>query len=201
MNEKKRKLTVRWMVTVAMLSAVAEVLMQLRIVVPFLPSFYKIDFSELPIMICAFALGPVAGAVSELIKILLNFLINGTDSIGVGELANFLVGCSFVLPASIIYTRHKTKKNAIIGLGVGTAVCIAAGAILNAYVLLPAYAAAFGGMDNIIGAGTKVNKGISSLGTFILLATVPLNLIKCLVSGVLSVLLYKPLSRYIKGEN
>ncbi len=187
------------MVTGAMLAAIAAVLMFLDFPLPFLPSFYKIDFSELPVILGAFTMGPVAGVIIEAFKILVKFLIKGTSTAGIGELANFLVGISYVLPASVFYLVKKTKKQAIFGLIVGSITCIIAGCLLNIYVLLPAYATAFGGMENIIGAGTKVNKNITSLGSFILLATAPLNLIKSAIVSVITVFVYKPLSRFMKN--
>ena len=187
------------MVTGAMLAAIAAVLMFLDFPLPFLPSFYKIDFSELPVILGAFTMGPVAGVIIEAFKILVKFLIKGTTTGGIGEMANFLVGISYVLPASVIYLVHKTKKQAIIGLIVGSVCCIITGCLLNAYVLLPLYAKAFGGMENIIGAGTKVNKSITGMGSFILLATAPLNLIKATVVSIVTVLVYKPLSRFMKN--
>ena len=187
------------MVTGAMLAAIAAVLMFLDFPLPFLPSFYKIDFSELPVILGAFTMGPVAGVIIEAFKILVKFLIKGTTTGGIGELANFLLGISYVLPASVIYLAHKTKKQAIIGLIVGSVCCIITGCLLNAYVLLPLYAKAFGGMENIIGAGTKVNKSITGMGSFILLATAPLNLIKATVVSIVTVLVYKPLSRFMKN--
>src|SRR5574344_812846 len=111
---------VRTMVQIAMLSAVATVLMLVEFPLPFIaPSFYELDFSEVPVLIGAFAMGPLAGAIIELIKILLNFVLNGTMTAGVGELANFLMGCAFVVPAGIIYKKSKTKKNAVIGMVTG----------------------------------------------------------------------------------
>ncbi len=196
---KKFFSSTRMMVTGAMLAAIAAVLMFLDFPLPFLPSFYKIDFSELPVILGAFTMGPVAGVIIEAFKILVKFLIKGTSTAGIGELANFLVGISYVLPASVFYLVKKTKKQAIFGLIVGSITCIIAGCLLNIYVLLPAYATAFGGMENIIGAGTKVNKNITSLGSFILLATAPLNLIKSAIVSVITVFVYKPLSRFMKN--
>ncbi|MCR5584472.1 MAG: ECF transporter S component [Lachnospiraceae bacterium] len=196
---KKFFSSTRMMVTGAMLAAIAAVLMFLDFPVPFLPSFYKIDFSELPVILGAFTMGPVAGVIIEAFKILVKFLIKGTSTAGIGELANFLVGVSYVLPASIFYFIKKTKKQAIIGLIIGSVTCILVGCFLNAYVLLPAYAKAFGGMENIIGAGTKVNKSITGLGSFILLATAPLNLIKSVIVSVVTIFVYKPLSRFMKN--
>ena len=126
----------RYMVQVAMLGAAAVVLMFFDIPLPFAPSFYKIDLSEVPVLIGAFAMGPLAGAAIELIKILLNLVMKGSTTAGVGEVANFLIGCAYVMPAAWIYKTQKTKKNAMIGMAVGTVFLAAAGGLLNAFVLL-----------------------------------------------------------------
>ena len=160
---------------------------------PFAPSFYKIDLSEVPVLIGAFAMGPLAGAAIELIKILLNLVMKGSTTAGVGEVANFLIGCAYVMPAAWIYKTQKTKKNAMIGMAVG--------GLLNAFVLLPAYAAAFGmPMDALVGMGSAVNKAITSLPTFVLFAVVPFNIIKGVVVSLVTMLLYKHISRLLKGE-
>ena len=184
----------RYMVQVAMLGAAAVVLMFFDIPLPFAPSFYKIDLSEGPVLIGAFAMGPLAGAAIELIKILLNLVMKGSTTAGVGEVANFLIGCAYVMPAAWIYKTQKTKKNAMIGMAVGTV-------FLNAFVLLPAYAAAFGmPMDALVGMGSAVNKAITSLPTFVLFAVVPFNIIKGVVVSLVTMLLYKHISRLLKGE-
>lgn len=110
----------RILAQIGMLGAISVVLMLFEIPLPFAPAFYEIDFSEVPVLVGCFAMGPVAGAAIELIKILLNFAINGTITAGVGELANFLLGCSFVVPAGIIYRKMHTRKGAIIGMATGT---------------------------------------------------------------------------------
>lgn len=191
----------RYMVQVAMLAAAATVLMFFDIPLPFAPSFYKIDLSEVPVLIGAFAMGPFAGAAIELIKVLLNMVMKGTTTAGVGELANFLIGCAFVMPAAWIYKVQKTKKNAIIGMTVGTIFMAAVGGLLNAFVLLPAYAAAFGmPMDALVGMGTAVNKAITSLPTFVLFSVVPFNILKGAIVSFVTMLLYKHISRLLKGE-
>ena len=112
-----------WLVRVAMLSAVATILMLFEFPLPFIaPPFYEIDLSEVPVFIGAFAMGPLAGVVIEGVKILLNLIINGTVTAGVGEAANFVMGVVFVLPAALIYKRKKTKSNAVLGLVIGTVV-------------------------------------------------------------------------------
>lgn len=100
---------VRRMAQMGMLAAISVVLMLFEIPLPFAPAFYEIDFSEVPVMVGCFTMGPVAGAVIELLKILLNLAINGTDTAGVGEFANFLIGCSLVVPAAVIYKKKEPR--------------------------------------------------------------------------------------------
>ena len=204
-NQNKKKtgstFSIRSLTMIGVLSAIAVVLMLFDIPLGFLPSFYKIDFSEVPVMIGSFALGPVAGVMIEFIKILLNLLINGTDTAGIGELANFFIGCSIVVPASIIYSRKKTKKGAVLGLVIGTLLLTIVGSLLNAYILLPAYGAAFHmPIDRLIAMGTAINPSINSMSTFILLAVVPFNLLKGVLVSIITILLYKKLSPIIKGN-
>lgn len=191
----------RYMVQVAMLAAIATVLMLFDFPLPFAPSFYQIDLSELPVLIGAFAMGPAAGALIELVKVLLNLVLNGSDTAFVGEFANLLIGCSLVVPAGLIYQRKKTRTSAIIGMISGTVLMAAVGGFLNAYLLLPAYAAAFGmPIDSLVGMGSAVNAAITNLPTFCLFAVVPFNLVKGVVVSVITLLLYKHISRILKGE-
>lgn len=191
----------RNMVSIAMLAAVAVVLMLFEFPLPFLPPFYKIDASELPVIIGAFAMGPWAGMLIELIKILLNLLIDGSTTACVGEFANFLIGCSFAMPASVMYYSKKSKKNAVLGLVIGTVTCAVVGCLLNAYLLLPAYSKAFKmDIEALIAMGTAANKAIDSMFTFVLFATAPLNILKCSLVSVITMLIYKPISRILKGE-
>jgi len=192
----------RRMVVIAMLAAVAVILMLFEMPLPFLPPFYKIDASELPVIIGAFTLGPVAGVIIEFLKVLLNLFMDGTTTAFVGEFANFLIGCAFVVPASIVYYFKKTRKNAMVGLLLGTVCCAICGCLLNAYLLLPAYSQAFHmDIEALIAMGTAVNGAIDSMFTFVVFATAPLNLIKCTVVSVLTMLIYKPISRILKGEH
>lgn len=189
------------MVQIAMLSAVAIILMLFDFPLPFAPSFYKLDFSELPVIVGAFAIGPMAGVLIEVIKILLNFLVNGSTTAGVGEVANFIIGCAYVIPASIIYHRNKTKKSAVVGLVFGTLLMTAVSCLINAYVLLPAYAAAFHWeISALIELGTVVNPAISGLWSFILLAVAPFNLVKGTLVSVITLLIYKKISVILKGN-
>lgn len=198
---KKRKLTTREITTVGMLGAIATVLMLFEIPLPFAPSFYEIDFSEVPVLVGCFALGPVAGVLVELIKIILNFAINGTVTAGVGEVANFLIGISFCVPAAVIYSKKKAKKSAMIGLIVGTVVMAIFGCFINAYVLLPTYAKAFQiPIDGLIAMGTAVNAGINSLMTFVVFAVLPFNLLKGILDSIIVLLIYKKISPILKKQ-
>ena len=195
------RLKVRRMTLIALLSAIAFVLNMFSVPLGFLPSFYKIDLSELPVLVGAFTLGPVAGVTSEFVKIILNILIGGTTTAFVGEFANFLIGCAFIVPASILYYAKKTKKNAIVGIVLGTAVCIVSGCLLNAFVLLPAYAKAFHmDISGLVAMGTEKNKWISSLTSFAVLAVAPFNFIKCGAVGTITMLVYKKISHLLKDD-
>ena len=177
---------------VAMFSALGGVLMLLEIPLFFAPGFYKIDLSELPVLMSAFYLGPVAGVITELLKVLLKLLLKGTSTAFVGDFANFVVGCTFILPAAVIYHHNKTRRSAIIGMAVGTLCMTVFGSLFNALYLIPKFAELFHlPIDQIVAMGTAVNKGITSVPTLVLFAVVPFNLIKGIVDSALTYLLYK----------
>jgi len=195
----KKRLNVRYMVQIGMLGGVATLLMLFEIPLWFAPSFYEIDLSEVAVLVGAFAMGPLAGIMIETIKILLNFILNGTATAGIGEFANLLLGISLVVPAGILYRRKKTKKGAAAGLLVGTLTMTLIGSLVNAFVLLPVYATAFGmPMEALVGMGTAVNPAITGLGTFVLFAVVPFNILKGIVVSIVTLLIYKKLSPILK---
>lgn len=184
---------------IGVFAAVAAVLMYLEFPLPFAPSFYEIDFSEVPVLICSFSLGPVAGVVCELVKVILKLLLKGTSTAFVGDFANFVVGCSFILPATIIYHRFKTKKGALAGMAIGTGVMTVFGSLFNAVYLLPAFSALYGlPLEVLVGMGTKVNSAINSVSTLVLFAVVPFNLVKGVLVSVITFLLYKRIERLLK---
>lgn len=200
-NTRANYRSTKVMVQIAMLSAIAIILMLFEFPLPFAPSFYKLDLSELPVIVGAFAIGPVAGIFIEAIKVLLNLLINGTTTAGVGELANFIIGCAFVLPAAAIYHQNKSRKHAVAGLICGTLLMTVVGCFINAYVLLPAYAAAFHWeISALIELGTAVNPAINSLWSFVLLAVAPFNLVKGILVSAVTLLIYKKISIILKGR-
>ena len=198
-TSSKQTIGTREITTIGMLGAIATVLMLFEIPLPFAPSFYKIDLSEVPVLIGCFAMGPLAGAFIELVKIILNFVINGTMTAGVGELANFCLGCSFCVPAGIIYRKQTTKKGAVAGLISGTLIMTLLGCFINAYIMLPAYAKAFSWpLETIIAMGSEVNAHITDLFTFVMFAVVPFNLLKGILTAVIVLLVYKKISPIIK---
>ena len=183
-------------------SALAAVLHMLDFPLVFLaPEFYKLDFSELPVMLCGFFLGPSAAVACEGIKILLKLLLKGTSTAFVGDFANFAVGCSLVLPAVIIYHIRKSRKSALIGLVVGSVVLTVFGTAFNAIYLLPKFAQLYGmPLDMIIGMGSKINASIHNVTTFVILCVAPINVIKGAMISVLTLLLYKRVARPLFGK-
>lgn len=184
---------------IGMLGAIAVVLMLFEVPLPFAPTFYKIDLSEVPVLIGSFAMGPMAGAFIELVKILLNFLINGTDTAGVGELANYFIGISMCVPAALVYQKLHSKKGAIIGSAVGTVTMTIFGCFINAYIMLPAYASAFQmPLDKLIAMGAALNGNITNLFTFVVFAVAPFNLVKGVAVSVIVLLVYKKIRPILK---
>ena len=139
---------------------------------------------------------------AELVKVLVKLLLKGTTTAFVGDFANFAVGCSFILPASLVYHAKPGKKSALIGLVVGTLCMTVFGSAFNAVYLLPKFAALYGmPLEAIIGMGTKVNAHITSVSTLVLFAVVPFNLLKGAVVSLLTFLLYKRISPLLhKGD-
>ena len=150
-------------------------------------------------MIAGFAFGPVAGVLVEFIKELVKLVIKGTSTAFVGDLANFLIGCMLVLPASIIYQFKKSRKTAVIGCVAGTLVMTVFGTWFNAVYLLPAFSKLFGlPLDTILGMGSAINPAVKDLTSFVVLMVAPINIIKGVGISVLTMLIYKKVSPIIK---
>ncbi len=186
---------------IAVCSAIAAVLHMLDFPLLFIaPEFYKLDFSELPVMLCGFYLGPSAAVACEGVKILLKLLLKGTSTAFVGDFANFVVGCSLVFPATAIYHIKKTRSSAIVGSVIGTLVLTVFGSAFNGIYLLPKFSQLFNlPLDSIIAMGNAIHSGIHSLSTFVFLAVAPLNLIKGVTISLLTLLLYKRVARPLFG--
>ena len=174
-------------------SAIAAVLHMLDFSLLFLaPGFYKLDFSEVPVLLAGFYLGPSATVACEGIKILLKLLLKGTSTAFVGDFANFVVGCCFVLPAVVIYHMRKTKTSAIVGLVIGTLCMMVFGSAFNAVYLLPKFSELFHmPLDSIIAMGSDIHPAISGVSSFVFWCVAPLNLVKGAMVSLLTMLLYK----------
>lgn len=191
----------RKMAVIGMFSAIALILHLFDFPLPFAPGFYRLDFSELPVLIGAFAYGPAAGVMMEFLKILLKLCIKGTSTAFVGDLANFVVGCSFVLPASVIYTFRKNKRSAIAACIIGTLVLTVFGTAFNAVYLLPAFSKLYGmPLESILEMGAAVNPMVEegSIVSFVAACVAPMNLLKGSSVSIVTLLVYKPLSPIIK---
>lgn len=189
----RTRIRVRALTVTAMLSAIAFVLMFLDFSVPLMPAFVKMDVSELPALLAAFALGPVYGVVVCLVKNLIHLMI--TSTAGAGELCNFLLGASFVLPAGLIYKFLKSRKGAIVGSLVGAVVMALISIPVNYFITFPAYIVAYGmPLDAIIGMYQAIRPGVNGLLECLVTFNAPFTFFKGLVDVVLCFLIYKPLS-------
>ena len=190
MQSKSKRLTTRQLTTIAILAAISAVLFMVEIPVVL---FYKLDFSNLPVLLGAFAMGPGPATLILLIKSLLGLL--HTSSQGVGELADFLMGFAMILPAGLIYQRHKTRKGALIGLIVGTLAATVAGVLSNLWLMIPFYGAVYGmPVEQNVSMGQALIPAIQDEWGFVLLITGPFNLVKWILISVVTLLVYKPLS-------
>ena len=187
-NTQKPMFTVGVMTRVAILAAIASVLFLIEIPVV---AFYKLDLSNVPVLLGTFSMGTVPGLIILALKSLIGLL--HSSSAGIGEMADFIMGAALVIPASLIYHRNKTRKTAVIGMIAGTLCAAVAGVLVNKFVMLPFYMGAFHmDMDAIV-ASAKVG-GIDSEWKLLLLITGPFNLLKGAVLSAVTFLIYKPLS-------
>ena len=181
---------VRYLTKIGMLSAIAVILMFFEVPVPMMPSFLKLDASELPAIVGAFVLGPMAGVAIELIKNVLH--TSNTHTMGIGEMANFLVGVSFVVPAGYLYKKYSSHIGAVVALSVGTFTMMVSAAVLNYFVLIPLYQFVLHfPLEQMIALGTVANPHIVDLASFITMAIAPFNIIKGLIISIFTMLIYK----------
>ena len=192
--------SIKTLAKIAIMAAIAVVIMLVSFPLPSIaPSFYKLDFSEVAVLIGSFALGPVAGIAIEALKILLNLVFNGTNTAFIGEFANFLMGCALVVPAGVIYQKNRTRKGAITGIIVGIVCMVIAGDLLNYFLLIPAYVSiAHFPLEAIIAAGTKIFPFINSTLSLVLVCVTLFNLVKGVLVGTITALVYKRVSPLLK---
>ncbi|MBO5501341.1 MAG: ECF transporter S component [Clostridia bacterium] len=191
----KKRMSTHNLATMAILAAIAAVLFMLEIVVfPAVP-FYKLDFSNLPVLLGAFAMGPFEGVLILAIKAILGLL--HTTSGGVGELADFIVGTAMVVPAGLIYHRNKSRFGALTGMLVGTICAVLAAILANYFIMFPAFGIT---EEALVGMGSKMFAGVTNTWTFVFYITALFNLIKFVAISVVGYLIYKPLSPILHGR-
>ena len=195
----KKRTNTRKLTSVAMLSAVSTVLMFFSFNVPLMPSFIKMDLSELPALIAAFTFGPISGVTVCFIKNLVNVFFTTTG--GVGEISNFLLGAMFVAPAGFIYQKMKTKKGAMIASVVGAATMAGLSVFTNYYVVYPVYSNLMAPMEAILGAYRAINPNVETLMDALLWFNMPYTFIKGMLSVVITMFIYKPLAPILRGKN
>ena len=195
-SRTERKIMIRRIAACAILTAMAVLLMYLEVPLPFMPVFLKFDFSELPVLIGSFALGPVWGIVIELLKNLIHLPV--TQTMGIGELSNFIAGTIYVGTAGIIYRKFLTKKGAAISMVIATLALAIVAIPVNAFITLPLYGSMMGfPLEAIIGMSASANPLVKDKMSLLLAVFVPFNLFKGIVVGLITFFVYKPISRLI----
>lgn len=188
---------VRMLTMTAVLSAIAFVLAFFEFPVPLSPAFARMDLSDLPALIGAFAYGPVSGVLIELVKNALQLLTSSTG--GIGELANFIMGSSFVVAAGLIYKHHKTKKTAILGCLIASVIMGVVATVVNYFTLLPVFEA-FMPLDQLIASFGEFMPFIKTKLDVVLFNAFPFNLLKGIGISIVTMLLYKRLTPILKGR-
>lgn len=197
MSNLSNQLTTRKLTSIAMLSAASYVLYLFGFKIPVVPSFLTMDFSELPAVIASLSMGPMAGVLVCLIKNLFHLLVSHT--MWVGELSNFILGVAFCVPAGLIYQYKKTKVNAIVALSCGAIIMALVSIPSNYFIIYPLYDKIAFPMEAIIAAYTAINPKVTTLLPALILFNVPFTFVKAMVSVIVTIFIYKPLSRMIKG--
>ena len=195
---KKDLLSTRNMVRIASLSVISLVLTFFKISTWFAPPFLKLDISDLPSLVGSFAMGPVAGILVQLLKNLLNIMVEGSMTGGIGELSNFIVGSVFVFTAGKIYHRNKNFNNAIKGLVIGVLVMTIFATLSNYFVVFPLYSKLMP-LDKIIEMGSALNKYVVDYKSLIFFAVIPFNLLKGTITSIVTLLVYKRISPLLQG--
>ena len=178
---------------IAIFTAIATVVSLLNLPMPFLPSFYKLNLSNAIVLIGGFSLGTLEGVIIILLRMVLSFLLKGTSTFFIGDVANCILSIFFVLPSFIIYKKNRTLKGAIIGMIFGIFSLLFFSVILNYFVLIPLY-------SNVL--MVPIEKLLSlfhvnSLFEFILFFVLPFNLLKGVVCSFIAIITYKRLSKFI----
>ena len=199
MKQTKQFKKTRLIVGVGMLTAVAVALQYIEIPIPIMPSFIKLDFSDLPELIGAFAYGPVAGVLIALIKNLIHMAVSQSGF--VGELSNFILGAAFSLTAGLIYMKHKTKKIALISAISGAAAMAIVSLPINYFIIYPLYYSVLGFPEQaVLGLYKALLPGVKSIFQALCIFNIPFTFVKGLLCAGITMLIYKPLSKVLKGN-
>lgn len=189
----KENFNTRNMVKISVLGVISMILMFFDLSVWFAPPFLKLDISDMPSLIGAFAMGPMAGVVVQLLKNILHILIEGSSTGGVGEISNFFVGSVLAYTAGFVYYKKKTLKKAVLGLAIGVILMSFFASLSNYFVIFPLYSKILP-LDQIIAMASNLNKYVVDYKTLIIYAVIPFNLLKGTVVSVITLLIYKRVS-------
>lgn len=191
-NYKENVIKVRNLVMIGMMGAISTILMIFEFGIPFSPTFVKMDFSELPIILGGFLMGPMEGFFIIIIKIVLNFLLNGTTTFGIGELSNMIVSTGYMFPAVFIYRKIKGKKGALLGILIGVIAANIIAVIVNLYFIFPAYSKLYGmSINSIVAMGSAVNPYVTDLFSMMCFSMIPFNIFKFGSVSIIAFVLYK----------
>lgn len=192
----KSNIKIRYLVFTALFSAISVVLMYLEISIPIVPSFIKFDFSDLPALICSFAFGPLYGVMVCLLKNLLHLFASQTA--GVGELANFVMGAIFAFTAGTVYKFNKTRKGAVIS---SVSAALAMGILslpLNYFLIYPLYYKLGMAKEAILGMYKAILPSVDGIFSALCVFNLPFTVVKGLIVALIAFLIYKPLSPILK---
>ena len=194
----RKNLSAKRLALIGMLGALGAILMLFRFPIPFMPPFLSFDLAAIPELIGAFALGPLAGVLVVGVRVAVQLVLSGSNSMLTGELQSFLLGCALVLPAGVLYRNKKTRKEAVLGMAAGTIVCTVVAVFTNLLMIIPFYVSLYGmTMDQIIDMCHAVNPYMTSITSMAILGIVPFNIIKCGINCVITFAVYKHISPMI----
>ena len=196
----RASIRVKTIAFVGLMGAVSAILMLLRFPIPFMPPFMSFDLSGVMEMLGGYMFGPGAAFGIILVKILLQLVMQGSLSLGTGEIQNLILSSCYVLPAVLLYYKKKTKKRAVVGMTVSSVLVAVVAVFTNLYMIIPFYAGLMGkAMDDFVAMCTAVNPMMKDAMTMALFGIIPFNLIKYGATSVVTFILYKKLSKFIKG--
>lgn len=197
----KKKFGISEIAKIAILASISVLLMLIKVPLPFAPSFMEMDIAELPALIGGFAMGPLAGFLIVFIKIFLNIVIDGTKTFYVGELSNLIVSSTFVLITAFIYKNHKNKKYAFLGLLIGSISMSLVATLSNYFLIFPLYAKLLKiDLNAFVGMVSKINPLVKNYFTLMVFSVLPFNIVKTLVTSLITLILYKKISPILKRK-